>query len=383
MAISSIVAAGIGAAGSIGGALLGGGKKQRGMTRAEKRLAAAAELDRAKGVLRGELAANLAQKQLSAAESARIGLFNRLGDIGTYEEGYEDYARRTRGPTGLAGAIGGGTPTGTTGGLFTRVEEKDKVKGTFQYVSDISEGGAVTGKNVGRDFSVTVEGDVLNVPAYLEQVQDSRTFRMMSRLTAEADQLIRREGPLWDELNKSVVGSIYEQTGALQRETMRTISDNLAKGGTARRAGLAAIEAMRAQENINRQRTEALWQSSMAVEQWTRDNASKVMQMNQDYVNNLGGIRDSYNQMMTNITMFHGTGVMPAQINAANANVDSFVQLSKLESQRNDDKNGLGQIVSGISSMVLSAGLKGIFGEQNTSTNTGFRVLGRTQYPAQ
>lgn len=355
----SLAAAGIGAIGSIGGALLGGKKDGKvKLSRAQKRLAGAAELEQQKAILRGEMAAGMAQKQLAASEAARIGLFNRLGDVGTYEESYEDYAARTRG----AAEFATGASIGGPGGLFKTVTERDKVKGTFQYVADVSEGQAVPYKSVGRDFSVQLEGQMLDVPEFMKQATDSRQFRMLSKLTAEADQLIRKEGPLWDEFNASIVGSIYEQSGALHRENMKQISDNLARGGTARRAGVAAIEAMRAAENTNRMRTEAVWQSKLAIDQWARDNAANVMQMNMAYVDNLGGLRDNYNQMMTNITMFHGTGIMPTQVSAANASIDNYTKLAGIAAMERDHQSGVSDILTGLSMNLFGAGLKGILG---------------------
>jgi hypothetical protein len=129
-------------------------------------------------------------------------------------------------------------------------------------------------------------------------------FAAVSAMVAEANQLMNREGPLWNQLNQSVVGSVYEGAAALQRQQMEEVSRSMARGGTARRAGLAIAQRFQVQENINRQRSTQLWQSRMALEQYRTQAAQQNISFANAWVDNQAGIRDSFQGALTNLRTF-------------------------------------------------------------------------------
>lgn len=368
----SLAVAGIGAAGSVAGGLLSGGGGKPSLSRSEKRAMGLERARAARQELQAELGADVAREQATATEAARLGLFTSIGDIGTYEESYEDYARRRQ--DGLFGAPGAAPGTGE---LFRDITKTGRIKEHIPYVQSIEDAARAAGiseaevsatgrgirkKHVGTQFEAEARGKALNVPEFLRRAKDSRQFRMVSRLTAEADQLMRREGPLWDELNTSILGGIYEGAAALGKEQTKAISDALARGGSARRQGLAVVQQMRAAEQVNRQRTQALWQSKLQLDSWIRDNARSQLQFNQQWVANHAGVRDQFSQTMENLATFYGKTIMPSALAANSAIGNTAVGMHQLANARSEQKNGIGQMVSGIGSILMGAGLKGLMG---------------------
>lgn len=356
--MAMLLAAGIGAAGSIGGALLSGGGGPTGPTRFEKREIERQRLETEKATKKAELGTQLATQQSQATESARLGLFSALGAEGTYDNQ----------PSAFTGISPGG------GGLFKDVTLKDKATGEYRLLASsekVAAGGKKKKKQRLVDFGVEAKGKILDPEAFVKQATNTAQFRTMSRLTAEADQLIKREGPLWEEMNNSVLGGIYEGAAALHREQMKTISDAMARGGTARRQGLAAIQQMRAVENNNRQRQQSLWQGKLALDQWARNNARTQLAFNQAWVNNHEGVRDKFNTTMNNLAQFYGKTIMPSAINAASDNTSNALRAAGLAATRSKQQSGVGDIVSGLSTMLFSGGVKGLLSTPGAEAGGG------------
>lgn len=345
--MAMLAAAAIGAAGTIGGSLLSGGGGPEGPTRFEKRAIERQQLETEKATKRAELGTQLAMEQASATEAARLGLFSALGAPGTYDGA----------PSAFTGAPGGAT------GLFRDVTLKDRATGEYRLLAaseDVARGAKKKKKQREAEFGVEAKGKVLDPEAFVSQATQTAQFRTLSRLTAEADQLVRREGPLWEEMNESVLGGIYEGAAALQREQMKLISDNMARGGTARRQGLAAIQQMRAAESNNRQRQQALWQGKLALDQWSRNNARTQLAFNQAWVNNHEGVRDKFSDTMTSLSQFYGRTIMPSALESASSIASNSLKASQLASMRSQQQSGVGDIVSGLSSMLFGGGLQGL-----------------------
>jgi hypothetical protein len=373
--MAMLLAAGIGAAGTIGGALIGRGGG--GGTVSDEFIAQREALTRATAArqeVEAKLGADIARQQSAATEAARLGLFTGLGDVGTYEERYEDFARRR--------AVGGrglftGAAAGAGDGLFRDVTLRERIRevipeGGIKSIEDearrlgvseeyLSQHPELIGHLPATRFEAEAKGKILDVEKFLGKATTSRQFRMMSRLTAEADQMIRREGPMWEQMNQSVLGGIYEGSAAMHRENMKTLSDSLARGGTARRAGLAALQSMRAAESNNRQRQQALWQGKLAIEQWSRDNARTQLGFNQMWVGNHEGVRDKFSGMMNNLATFYGRTIYPSAVQGAANVASTSTKLIQLANTRSTQQDGVGDIVSGLSSMIFGGALKSMF----------------------
>jgi len=64
------------------------------------------------------------------------------------------------------------------------------------------------------------------------------------------------------------------------------------------------MQQIRVAEQANRVRSTQLWNSSLALNQWSRDNARTQLDFNQQWASNAPGVRDSFYQHLDNITEF-------------------------------------------------------------------------------
>ena len=317
-------AAGAAAGGIIGGAFQLGAtaleakaqeKAQKRAIRAQERIheSQAAEREKLSQMTRADQ--ERGSRNLLAAESARLSVLSSLGQPGTY--GPSPGARTgpislgVLKPTGLAALdlTGGGAP-GSTGllgsgrtedsirvtGEDVRLRKKPRFKGSMEGISS---------------------GYELDAGALARGAMDTAGFRTVSAMVAEAEQLMNREGPLWDQLNNSVVGNIYQSNAAFQRQAMEQIARSLAQGGTARRVGLQMAQAFQAQEQINRNRTGQLWQAKMQLEQFRTQYAKEVTSYSQAWVSNQAGIRDAFTASLQNLQMYWASTMAPALAGAS------------------------------------------------------------------
>lgn len=248
---------------------------------------------------------DIATQSVRAAEQARFNVMAALGAPGTYGTPDRPEGPFAYTPLGLKGVAQGGSDVLTSG---RRVRKSGEVSG-----EDVRIGTTAQYK---QSQKWEVEGQVLDPSKVSQEIMGTSGFRAMSKMVAESEQLVNKEGPLWDQLNNSITGGIFEGAAVSQRQMMEQLSREMAKGGTARNQGLRMAQAMRMQEDINRQRSGQLWQAKLSLEQWVKDNAMNVQNMSAAWVNNHAGIRDNYSNALTNMQTFWSK-VMPANLMAA------------------------------------------------------------------
>lgn len=215
----------------------------------------------------------------------------------------EDALSQIRAALGSEGSYD--TPTGPpgtgpgTGGIFKEHTLSKKV-------------GIVSG-------AVPVGKTNIDADALAKRVLGSTEGRIAGRMTAEAEQMLKREGPLWDEMQKSVVGPIIEGSAALMRESSEQLRREFAKGGAARNRARQGMEAFRRQESINQKRQTELWNSSMALNQWARDNARTQLDFNANWASNQAGIRETFHEGMDRAGRFFVETALPTAGNFTQA----------------------------------------------------------------
>ncbi len=212
----------------------------------------------------------------TAAEATLGAVRARLGAPGTYD---------LPGTTG-APSLGVGAPgaaDAATGAFVT-----EKAKGKQATAIDPR----YTSKEAIQDITRLDPGK------YLENLEQSSEFRIASRLTAESEQLLAREGPLWDELVNFQQAPVIEGFAALNRENAETIRKTMQKGGAGVQRAKEAVLKMRETERYTRDRTAALMNHRVALDRWARDNAQNQLKFNQDWASNLAGVREEYNMAM-------------------------------------------------------------------------------------
>jgi hypothetical protein len=293
-----IAAAGavIGAGAGIAGGILSSNSAKKAAEDAmedQQRLAEAdaAEREKYSQMIMGE--ADMAREQLRASEQAAMNVFGSLGQPGTYDA-----------PSQYGGPLTSLTPAGL-GGMYGGT-------GPLLGGSTISRSGAVTAADVAikgrgewkgtKEWALT--DSISNPDALAASIKSSSGFRTVSKLVADAEQMMNKSGPLWNELNNSVIGSIYQSSAATNRQALEAASQMIARKGGAARRGMDWVNSMRAQDAVNRDRTNTLWQAKLGLEQWTRDNAMKVQSFAQAWTMNHAGIRDAHTNAIANLRTF-------------------------------------------------------------------------------
>lgn len=343
-----------------------------------------------RSIVSKEMAANqsdlenqLFKENLVRSETFRTGAFNALGMPGTYEEDYESFAAGQ----GIGAGPGGGVAAPT--GMFSLVERTQESKlpvdalsrkgiGVYskQELKDAKKwekSGGLLGAPLDPDRTTSkASGWLLNPDAAMEELTRSRQFRMVSRMTAEADQLVRQEGPMWEQLKASVQNPILQGAAAANEEMTERLAREAARGGSARNRAVNVARQIQGQNDIMRDRTNSLWQSNLALKQWTQDNARTQLAFNQAWTSNLGGVRDTYNSFMQNAQQFYGSQIAPIVIEAAGQNQASSdrqmavnAQLQQMQADRNSQMAG---IVAGVGKAAMGAGLTYMANQQTQTT---------------
>lgn len=208
----------------------------------------------------------LIQERRTAAEETYQNVLNRLGKEGTYDVGGP-----SSGPATTATNIDDSAYKTSTGGQ----------------------------KYLGKSkIGNTVNTKVLDPAKATAQVENSSQFRTMSRLQAESEQMIAREGPLYDEMMRNTQLPIVEGSAAIARANAQALKEAAARGGSARRQAFEEVQKIRSQQELNSQRLVALSNNRMKIDEWARDNARTNLEFGQKWASNLGGIRESYQQAM-------------------------------------------------------------------------------------
>lgn len=149
------------------------------------------------------------------------------------------------------------------------------------------------------------------------QIESGSMFRQVSRMTAESEQLLARTGPLYDEMMRSTQLPIIEGAAAAARENTEMLRSAMARGGSARRDAFEAIGKIRAQDNINMQKGQALAQAHLNMDMWARENAKNVINFATGWSQNQAGIRESYQAAMDNAAALMDSKALPLMFTTA------------------------------------------------------------------
>ena len=378
---TSLAIAGIGAAGAIGGSLLsGGGSSSSGVTGANKKMQNRAIFNQEVAAGTADINNRIWAEQAVQTERARQGVMGILGMPGTYEESYEDYV-----------AGGGGPGISAPTGQFNLVQISEPLKAPIEALPGKGKGiytgeefksakhwkktMGLTGTELDQERQrASGEGWILDPDAYIKNISQTRQFRMVSRMTAEADQLARQDGPMWEKLKQSVQSPILQAAAVGARETQEAISRDAARGGSARNRAVAVANTIRSNNEILNNRANALWVSSIAVKQWTVDNARMQLAFNQSWVSNLDGIRDNFQGMMQSAQQFYGAQILPSVVgasgnvgNMASSNNSLMGDIARAQADRDAS---MGNLVGGIVETIGGGLLTGLANRGGGGTNS-------------
>ncbi len=221
-----------------------------------------------KASIYGMEAADAANARILAGEEAAANVFGALGQEGTFEPGSG---------TGTYG-------TGETNLFDTGAMPNQDFKKLGPYANKAS-------------FKTPREG-VIDPEGYANATIGTIPFKMRSKQTAEAYQLLNKEGAEWDMLENSTLGTIHEGAALQLRDTLRQLKNNYAKGGTARRTAVNEFGAIQAAERAHMMKTQETWQANLRLHDYVRQNADRVQAGNISYVNSLPGLNKEYRAAM-------------------------------------------------------------------------------------
>lgn len=227
-----------------------------------------------------------------AAEKARMNIFGMLGQPGTY------------GTPGTPGA-----PESTPGtGSYYQPGETFGEAGSPLAMAQFEGGGYTPGM-----ASWKSRAGILDPEKYAEEVGKTSAFRQASQRMAEAEQLVNREGPMWDELENSTYGVIAEGVGRQYRDEIRELKNRAASGSKTGARNLAREEAsfLMAQEKKNQQRTKMTFDANLQLFDLVRKNQADAMDMSYKLVDNLPEMRAAYSNTMSSLAELMSTVALP------------------------------------------------------------------------
>jgi hypothetical protein len=162
-------------------------------------------------------------------------------------------------------------------------------------------------------------GYELDPEAVAKRAIESKAGQMHNRLMIEADQFMKREGPLYDAAVRNFTGPIMEAAAEGLDNTMAELQMGMARGGTARNNAMRDMAAMQAQIMTNARVASQLSQANFQMDMMARDNAAKTISNMEAWAANQAGIRQAFTAQMQAASNFVGTVAYPAQFSAANA----------------------------------------------------------------
>ncbi len=227
-----------------------------------------------------EAASAQAARQI-AGQEAQANIFNALGQPGTF---------------------GPGATTGTYGDGSTNMWDEDAIwdqnLSGFATYGGKEAFGRGKGKNKKGGKDPWSRAGIIDPEGYANQVIGTIPFQIRSQQTAEAQQLLNREGPAWDLLENATIGTIHEGAALQLRDTLRQLKNNYAKGGTARRTAVNEYSTILAQENAMRSRVQETWQANLRLHSYVRQNADRVEAGNRSFVENINGLSAAHMSAM-------------------------------------------------------------------------------------
>lgn len=252
-------------------------------------------------------------------------------------------------PEEAAGQLGAGKVS-EEGGLFKSTKTAVGVAGT---------GGK------GKTTTTTLDQE-----AMLEQQKGSSMFRQVSRMVAESEQMLARSGPLWDEMMRNTQLPIIESAAASSRENAEAIRKAMAKGGAARRDAFAAVQKIRAQDQINMQKGQQLAQAHTEMDRWARENAKNVVNFATGWAQNQAGIRESYHSAMDAATDLMASKSLPFIFNATTK------EQEYRDAQSAQSRGKVMKQISGVLGVATSVvGLVGSFYGQGGGSAAGAKMM--------
>lgn len=96
------------------------------------------------------------------------------------------------------------------------------------------------------DHEALAKARQLDPDAMASLIKGGTQFQIASQMTAEAQQLIQREGPLYEQYKKSLHGPLMQRASRQLEDTMDQLNRDFARGGSARSGAVKSALKMQA-----------------------------------------------------------------------------------------------------------------------------------------
>ena len=211
---------------------------------------------------------------------------------------------------------------------------------------------------------------ILDPYAASKAIGETRTGRMVSYATAQADEFLRGSGPLkalWDE---QVLDPIYQAAAQTTREAIVQIDRDMNQGGAdARRVALATSRKLVAQEAINRDRQTSVWQAKQAMQEFAISNARSQALFNEVWVSNYGMINRNYRNSVLEMSKFYSSVIVPTSSELISQN---FALTQQMDQRHSTWVLGAVMMAVGVLASVFAGPIGGaIGGVVGTTVGTG------------
>jgi hypothetical protein len=258
----------------------------------------------------------------------------------------------------------------------------DKVSSASSIFTRQKTGQSQAGYMGGKTGMTTLEVDQNKAKAAIE---NSSQFRVVSQMQAESEQMLNRQGPLYDDMMQSTQLPIIESSAALARENTENIRQAMARGGSARRDAFEAVQTIRAQDAANMQKGQALAQAHLQMDQWSRQYAQSTVAFSNNWAQNQAGIRESFLSGMDNAAALMENSALPFAF-GAEQQVEKWREAQSAES-RGTVNRWIGGILGLAEGVMVAyrggnpAGANSSFtnisaGDQSATGSTSFQTSG-------
>lgn len=284
------------------------------------------------------------EKNVLGAESARVDIQTSLGAPGTYDL-----------PQGLGLNATQSATAPNTGGLI----KSEKAK-SFWATQGLPEGNVATINSMDPE---AVSG----------RVKNSAEFRIRSRMTAESEQMLARQGELYDRFIKNQVTPVSEALGAAARESLAERKRMLSKGGAARRTAFAMESELREKEALASKKATEMSNIFLKTDEYARKYAETTLEGNTAWLNNLGGIRDDHVKLANAVHQSMLQDALPQMFDAEMKNHELRAQAH--QAKRAKSMQMINTVLGVGMTLVGAGGAMGMLSGLGMGTGTGMSLM--------
>lgn len=191
---------------------------------------------------------------------------------------------------GRPGTYGGPAGVAMPGGVIRGAEDRP----TYETLTAEKGYAGLKGRGLPPSLKPFAEVSQVDPEAMAAQIKSGAQFRIASQMTAEAEQLLQRKGPLYEQYQRSMQAPLMQRASRQMEDTMAQLDKDFARGGSARRSAMKSAMQIQAQLQTNEALGENLMQANVQLDAFARQRATDQLNFNMAWAANQAGVRQSY-----------------------------------------------------------------------------------------